>query len=244
MIAGVESWVRRRDNRLSDWLYVSCKRIRTLDIPVTPLHKALYMAHQSAAAGLSLDGPHPLLDTVVSVAAGRQQQAPPPGGPGHAPGDRPADDFHGGRLQTLYGDDPVRPPVEPPCAASQHRTQCRYRLADHHRGRNPGRSGRQCQDCRARLPGRLPRSSGRCRRSRGRLSRFGQPGPRHHPAPRRLARHGVRCEWRCGRSGKAPSSRPVGRHKIAATRCSRRRYPGAGHSPVGGVTWDRAIKRR
>ncbi len=53
MIAHVESWVRQRRNPVSDFLYVTYKKLRTFDLPVTGLHKGLYTAHKAVSGGLS-----------------------------------------------------------------------------------------------------------------------------------------------------------------------------------------------
>jgi len=53
MIASVESWVRQRDNPISDRLYVTYKKIRTLDVPVTALHGVMFSAHRAVSGSLS-----------------------------------------------------------------------------------------------------------------------------------------------------------------------------------------------
>ena len=53
MIATLETWVRRREHPASDALYRTVKQIRTMDIPVTSLHRGLYAAHKAIAGTIS-----------------------------------------------------------------------------------------------------------------------------------------------------------------------------------------------
>jgi len=52
-MSAVSTWIRRRDNALSNSIYLTAKHLRTFDFPVIPgLHKILYATHK-AMSGLT-----------------------------------------------------------------------------------------------------------------------------------------------------------------------------------------------